>query len=113
MCSGPLPATTRSCWWPGNRGAVADSPPGCAPWPVPPPPIPPLDPVTVRPDRQELHPMTDRVVLAFSGGLDTSVAIGWIAAETGAEVVAVAIDVGQGGEDLEGIRQRALTCGAV
>jgi argininosuccinate synthase len=57
--------------------------------------------------------MTDRVVLAYSGGLDTSVAIGWIAAETGAEVVAVAADVGQGGEDLDVIRQRALACGAV
>ena len=55
----------------------------------------------------------DRIVLAYSGGLDTSVAIGWIAAETGAEVVAVAADVGQGGEDLEVIRQRALDCGAV
>jgi argininosuccinate synthase len=55
----------------------------------------------------------DRVVLAYSGGLDTSVAIGWIAEETGAEVVAVAADVGQGGEDLEVIRQRALDCGAV
>ncbi|MDP9434009.1 MAG: argininosuccinate synthase [Actinomycetota bacterium] len=57
--------------------------------------------------------MTDRIVLAYSGGLDTSVAIGWIAEETGAEVVAVAADVGQGGEDLEVIRQRALDCGAV
>ncbi len=57
--------------------------------------------------------MTDRVVLAYSGGLDTSVAIGWISAETGKEVVAVAADVGQGGEDLEVIRQRALACGAV
>ncbi|MDP9181713.1 MAG: argininosuccinate synthase [Actinomycetota bacterium] len=57
--------------------------------------------------------MSDRVVLAYSGGLDTSVAIGWIAAETGKEVVAVAADVGQGGEDLEVIRQRALDCGAV
>src|SRR5437764_5866137 len=57
--------------------------------------------------------MTDRVVLAYSGGLDTSVAIGWIAAETGAEVVAVAADVGQGGEDLDVIRERALACGAV
>ena len=52
--------------------------------------------------------MSERVVLAYSGGLDTSVAIGWIAKETGAEVVAVAVDVGQGGEDLEVIRQRAL-----
>jgi argininosuccinate synthase len=57
--------------------------------------------------------MTERVVLAYSGGLDTSVAIGWIAAETGAEVIAVAADVGQGGEDLDVIRQRALDCGAV
>jgi argininosuccinate synthase len=57
--------------------------------------------------------MTERVVLAYSGGLDTSVAIGWIAAETGAEVIAVAADVGQDGEDLDVIRQRALACGAV
>ncbi|CRK58025.1 Argininosuccinate synthase [Alloactinosynnema sp. L-07] len=53
------------------------------------------------------------MVLAYSGGLDTSVAIGWIAEETGAEVVAVAVDVGQGGEDLDTIRKRALECGAV
>ncbi len=57
--------------------------------------------------------MTERVVLAYSGGLDTSVCIGWIAEQTGAEVIAVAVDVGQGGEDLETIRQRALDCGAV
>ncbi len=56
--------------------------------------------------------MTQRVVLAYSGGLDTSVAIGWIAEQTGAEVIALAIDVGQGGEDLEVIRERALACGA-
>jgi argininosuccinate synthase len=57
--------------------------------------------------------VTDRIVLAYSGGLDTSVAIGWIAEETGAEIIAVAGDVGQGGEDLEVIRERALACGAV
>ncbi|NYI41641.1 argininosuccinate synthase [Demequina lutea] len=57
--------------------------------------------------------MTERIVLAYSGGLDTSVAIGWIADATGAEVIAVAVDVGQGGEDLDVIRQRALDCGAV
>jgi argininosuccinate synthase len=56
--------------------------------------------------------MTQRIVLAYSGGLDTSVAIGWIAEQTGAEVIALAVDVGQGGEDLETIRQRALACGA-
>jgi len=57
--------------------------------------------------------VTKRVVLAYSGGLDTSVAIGWIAEATGGEVVAVAVDVGQGGEDLDVVRQRALACGAV
>src|SRR3954464_11398000 len=57
--------------------------------------------------------MSERIVLAYSGGLDTSVAIGWLAEETKAEIVAVAADVGQGGEDLEVIRQRALDCGAV
>lgn len=55
----------------------------------------------------------NRIVLAYSGGLDTSVAIGWIGERTGAEVIAVAVDVGQGGEDFEVIRQRALDCGAV
>jgi argininosuccinate synthase len=57
--------------------------------------------------------MSDRIVLAYSGGLDTSVCIGWLAEETGREVVAVAVDVGQGGEDIDLIRQRALDCGAV
>src|SRR5690625_7176454 len=57
--------------------------------------------------------MTDRVVLAYSGGLDTSVAIGWITERTGLDVVAVAVDLGQGGEDLDTIRERALACGAV
>jgi argininosuccinate synthase len=57
--------------------------------------------------------VTERVVLAYSGGLDTSVCIQWIAEETGAEVIAVAVDVGQNGEDLDIIRKRALACGAV
>jgi argininosuccinate synthase len=57
--------------------------------------------------------VTDKVVLAYSGGLDTSVAIGWIAEQTGAEVIALAVDVGQGGEDLDTVRERALACGAV
>jgi len=56
--------------------------------------------------------MAKRVVLAYSGGLDTSVAVRWLQEETGAEVVAVAVDVGQGG-DFEVIRRRALAAGAV
>lgn len=57
--------------------------------------------------------MSERVVLAYSGGLDTSVAIGWIKEKLGMDTIAVSVDVGQGGEDLEVIRQRALDCGAV
>ena len=56
--------------------------------------------------------MAKRVVLAYSGGLDTSVAVRWLMEEMGAEVIAVAVDVGQGG-DFEAIRQRALAAGAV
>ena len=56
--------------------------------------------------------MAKRVVLAYSGGLDTSVAVKWIADEWGAEVVCLAADVGQGG-DFEAIRQRAFAAGAV
>src|ERR1700748_3941171 len=57
--------------------------------------------------------MSERVIVADSGGLATSVAISWIGKETGQEVVAVAIDLGQGGEDMEVVRKRALDCGAV
>jgi len=56
--------------------------------------------------------VTDRVVLAYSGGLDTSVGIGWLKDATGKEVIALAVDVGQGGENMDDIRQRALDCGA-
>ena len=57
--------------------------------------------------------MTDRVVLAYSGGLDTTVAIPYLKQMTGGEVIAVSIDLGQGGEDMESVRQRAIDAGAV
>jgi argininosuccinate synthase len=53
-----------------------------------------------------------RVVLAYSGGLDTSVAVRWLIEERGVEVVALAADVGQGG-DWDAVKQRALAAGAV
>ena len=56
--------------------------------------------------------MAKRVVLAYSGGLDTSVAVKWLGEELGVEVVALAVDVGQGG-DFDAIRRRALDAGAV
>jgi argininosuccinate synthase len=55
--------------------------------------------------------MTKRVVLAYSGGLDTSVAIAWLG-DQGYEVVAVLVDVGQPG-DLSAARERAHELGAV
>jgi argininosuccinate synthase len=61
--------------------------------------------------------MSKRVVLAYSGGLDTSVAVRWLIENHGAEVIAVAVDVGQqedsAGESWERTRQRALDAGAV
>jgi len=61
--------------------------------------------------------MSKRVVLAYSGGLDTSVAVRWLIEHHDAEVIAVAVDVGQSedstGETWEEVRQRALTAGAV
>ena len=53
-----------------------------------------------------------KVVLAYSGGLDTSVILKWIAEEYGAEVVAYTADVGQG-EEVEEARVKALDTGAV
>lgn len=53
-----------------------------------------------------------RVVLAYSGGLDTSVAVKWISEVHDLEVIALAVDVGQG-EDFDAIRSRALAAGAV
>ncbi len=57
--------------------------------------------------------MTKRVVLAYSGGLDTSVAVRWMIEHWGVEVVALSVDVGQAGEEWEVVRDRALAAGAV
>ena len=52
-----------------------------------------------------------KVVLAYSGGLDTSIIIPWLKENYGCEVIAVAGDVGQG-EELEGLEEKALKTGA-
>ena len=55
-----------------------------------------------------------RVVLAYSGGLDTSVAVHWMRAEWDCDVVALAVDVGQRADDSwDTIRNRAIAAGAV
>jgi len=56
--------------------------------------------------------VSKRIVLAYSGGLDTSVAVKWLQQEMDAEVIALIADVGQGG-DFDAIRARALGAGAV
>jgi argininosuccinate synthase len=56
--------------------------------------------------------MATKVVLAYSGGLDTSVAVRWLIEQMDVEVVAVACDVGQGG-DWEAVKARAKAAGAV
>jgi argininosuccinate synthase len=54
----------------------------------------------------------DRVILAYSGGLDTSVMVGWIGEKYNLDVVTFTVDLGQG-EDIEAIRKKALRTGAV
>ncbi|MDY6912449.1 MAG: argininosuccinate synthase [Chloroflexota bacterium] len=56
--------------------------------------------------------MSEKVVLAYSGGLDTSVAIKWIEEKYGYEVIALAIDIGME-KDYPSIQQRALDVGAL
>ncbi len=54
----------------------------------------------------------ERIVLAYSGGLDTSVAVPWLKETYGAEVITATLDLGQGRE-LDAVRERALAAGAV
>lgn len=56
--------------------------------------------------------MPSRIVLAYSGGLDTSVAIPWLKETYTAEIIAVTLDLGQGRE-LSQIRERAMATGAI
>ena len=57
--------------------------------------------------------MAEKVVLAYSGGLDTSVIVKWLNENYGYDVVAVAVDVGQGKDELMGLEEKALKTGAV
>ena len=53
-----------------------------------------------------------KVALAYSGGLDTSVIIPWLKENYGCEVVAVCGDIGQGGDELTGLEEKARKTGA-
>ena len=52
------------------------------------------------------------VVLAYSGGLDTSIIVPWLREQYDARVICVAADIGQGGNELRGVREKALASGA-
>ncbi|HEV55869.1 MAG TPA: argininosuccinate synthase, partial [Phycisphaerales bacterium] len=54
----------------------------------------------------------EKVVLAYSGGLDTSVILPWLKETYGYDVIAFAAELGQG-DELQGIRKKALATGAV
>ena len=52
------------------------------------------------------------IVLAYSGGLDTSIIVPWLRENYDARVICVAADIGQGSEELAGVREKALASGA-
>lgn len=54
----------------------------------------------------------NKVVLAYSGGLDTSAIVPWLKEQYGCEVIAFVADVGQGEEELDGVEEKALASGA-
>ncbi len=54
----------------------------------------------------------EKIVLAYSGGLDTSVSVKWIKEKYGYDVIALGLDVGEG-KDLEAIKNKALNVGAI
>ena len=60
-------------------------------------------------DPEDVH----RVLLLYSGGLDTSVMLKWIQDQYGAEVVALTINLGQPGEDYDVVKGKALDLGAI
>src|SRR5437868_11064275 len=56
--------------------------------------------------------MTRTIVLAYSGGLDTSIIVPWLREHYDARVICVAADIGQGADELRGVREKALASGA-
>ena len=56
--------------------------------------------------------MPRTIVLAYSGGLDTSIIVPWLREQYGAMVICVAADIGQGERELAGVRAKALASGA-
>jgi len=56
--------------------------------------------------------MPRTIVLAYSGGLDTSIIVPWLIEHYDAKIICVAADIGQGDAELQGVREKALASGA-
>ncbi len=56
--------------------------------------------------------MPRTIVLAYSGGLDTSIVVPWLREHYDARVICMAADIGQGAEELKGVREKAIASGA-
>src|SRR5919206_3251289 len=56
--------------------------------------------------------MPRTIVLAYSGGLDTSIIVPWLREKYNARIICVAADIGQGSDELAGVRAKALASGA-
>ena len=57
-------------------------------------------------------PLVNKVVLAYSGGLDTSIIVPWLRNNYNCEVICFCADIGQGDVELEGLKEKALASGA-
>lgn len=68
--------------------------------------------LTAHNSRGEIKMAKEKIVLAYSGGLDTSVAVKWLQDKYNYDVIAVALDVGEG-KDLEFVKKKALDVGAI
>lgn len=58
------------------------------------------------------RPMINKAVLAYSGGLDTSVIVPWLRENYGCEVICFCADIGQGDAEIAGLEEKALASGA-
>jgi argininosuccinate synthase len=67
--------------------------------------------MTKEEDKMALKTKVEKVVLAYSGGLDTSIIVPWLKENYGCEVITFTADLGQG-EELEGLEEKALASGA-
>ena len=81
-------------------------------------PLPTLAPAYISPkylpkgERIMSKPAVDKVVLAYSGGLDTSVIVPWLRENYGCEVICFCANIGQGDHEFEGLEEKGLASGA-